>query len=383
MLIRLQVNTERDAQKIPLHKKKIFFSLALLLACAPPTLGEAARLKDVVNIEGVRDNPLTGFGLVVGLNGTGDSGAAFTTQSIKMMLERMGISADDKIKVKNVASVMVTATLPPFARQGGHLDVVLSSLGDAKSLQGGTLILTPMKGADGRIYAVAQGPLSIGGFAAEGNSGSSVQKNHPTVARIAGGAIVEREIPFELNDENNLQISLKNPDFSTANRMVTVINDQMGKPVATARDSGTIQIKVPEEYLGKVVSFVSRLENLQVEQDQPAKIVVNERTGTIVMGENVHVSTVALSHGNLTIKISERPQISQPNSFSGGTTATTPNSRVNATEEEAKLIEMQEGVTLGELVQGLNSVGVTPRDLIAILQAIKASGALQAELEIL
>ncbi len=294
----------------------------------------------------------------------------------------MGISADAAVKVKNVASVMVTATLPPFARQGSNLDVTLSSLGDAQSLQGGTLIMTPLKGADGRIYAVAQGPLSIGGFAAEGG-GAATQKNHPTVGRISGGAIVEREIDFNFNEEHALQLALKNPDFTTASRIVASINDLFGKGLALARDSGTVSVRIPPDYRKQVVSFVSRLEKMQVNPDQPAKIVVNERTGTIVMGDQVRVSTVALAHGGLSIKIKENPNVSQPAPFSDGETVETPDTEIVAEEIDARVIEMEEGVTLGDLVRGLNSVGVTPRDLIAILQAIKAAGALQAELEIL
>ncbi|MBF0461298.1 MAG: flagellar basal body P-ring protein FlgI [Magnetococcales bacterium] len=354
----------------------------VLLLLTLANVGHAARLKDMVDIEGVRGNPLTGFGLVVGLNGTGDSSAAFTTQSLTMMLERMGISTPQGVKVKNIASVMVTATLPPFARQGGRLDVTLSSLGDAKSLQGGTLILTPLKGADGKIYAVAQGAVSIGGFAAEGAS-QSVQKNHPTVALVAGGATIEREVAFELNQEYQLQLSLRNPDFTTVTRVVKSINNLFGEPLATARDSGTVQLTIPPSYQGKVVDFVSRLESLQVDPDQTARVVLNERTGTIVMGENVRVSTVALAHGGLSIKITETPQVSQPNAKSKGETVVTPKTEVDAKEKEGKVLEMESGVTLGELVRGLNSIGVTPRDLIAILQTIKASGALQAELEIL
>ncbi|MEO5331033.1 MAG: flagellar basal body P-ring protein FlgI [Magnetococcus sp. YQC-5] len=388
---------------------------------------EAARLKDVVDIEGVRDNPLTGFGLVVGLNGSGDSSAAFTNQSLKMMLERMGISAEQGIKVKNVASVMVTATLPPFARQGSRLDVTLSSLGDAKSLQGGTLILTPLKGADGRIYAVAQGALAVGGMVA-GGAGASQQKNHPTVGRITGGATVEKEIEFELNREHQLQLSLRNPDFTTATRIVQSINDVFGKPLATARDSGTITLTIPPDYKGRVVPFMSRLESVQVDPDQRARIVVNERTGTIVMGENVRVSTVALAHGNLSIKVKEPMQSKQQvplqdgehpivlkpeatwdkppktnNPQDGDSRYIVPKPEVNwdvdsppwsrraapivppstnAKEKDARVLELEDGVTLGDLVRGLNGVGVTPRDLIAILQAIKAAGALQAELEI-
>ncbi|MBF0294370.1 MAG: flagellar basal body P-ring protein FlgI [Magnetococcales bacterium] len=362
---------------------KLMFAL---MGLAPALLfgvpcAEAARLKDVVDIEGVRDNPLTGFGLVVGLNGTGDSAAAFTNQSLKMMLERMGISADQGIKVKNVASVMVTATLPPFARQGSRLDVTLSSLGDAKSLVGGTLILTPLKGADGRIYAVAQGPLTVGGFAA-GGAGAAQQKNHPTVGRIASGATVEKEVEYDLNREHRVQLALRNPDFTTASRIVQSVNDVFGKPVAAARDSGTIDLIIPPDYHGKVVSFMTRLEGVEVDPDQRARIVVNERSGTIVMGENVRVSTVALAHGNLSIKIKSDPKVSQPNAMSRGETVVTPNTSVDVKEQDAKVIEMQEGITLGDLVRGLNGVGVTPRDLISILQTIKSAGALQADLEI-
>lgn len=355
---------------------------ALLLVLLAST-SQAARLKDVVEIEGVRGNPVTGFGLVVGLNGSGDSSASFTNQSLTMMLERMGISTPQNgVKVKNIASVMVTATLPPFARQGGKLDVTISSLGDAKSLQGGTLILTPLKGPDGKIYAVAQGPVSIGGFAVEG-AAQTVQKNHPTVGRIAGGAVIEREINFEINQEFQLQLALRNPDFTTATRVVKSINNLFGEPLASARDSGTVQLTIPSTYQGKVVDFVSRLENLQVDPDQTAKVVLNERTGTIVMGENVRVSTVALAHGGLSIKITESPQVSQPNARSRGATAVTPKTDIEVKEKDGKVLEMESGVTLGELVRGLNSIGVTPRDLIAIMQSIKASGALQAELEIL
>ncbi|MBF0195528.1 MAG: flagellar basal body P-ring protein FlgI, partial [Magnetococcales bacterium] len=325
-------------QSKPLNMFRIF--VAAIIFCQVG-FSEAARLKDVVNIEGVRDNPLTGFGLVVGLNGTGDSGAAFTNQSLKMMLERMGISAKDSVKVNNVASVMVTGTLPPFARQGSKLDVTLSSLGDSKSLQGGTLIMTPMKGADGKIYAVAQGPLSIGGFAAEGG-GAAVQKNHPTVGRISGGAIVEREIKFNLNKEMTLQLALKNPDFTTASRIVGAINDLFGKGLALAKDSGTVKVRVPPDYAKQVVSFVSRLEKVQVDPDQPAKIVVNERTGTIVMGDNVRVSTVALAHGGLSIKVKEKPQVSQPAPLSEGETVVTPDTEIEAKEIDAKVIEMEE-----------------------------------------
>ncbi|MEG3638549.1 flagellar basal body P-ring protein FlgI [Magnetococcus sp. PR-3] len=355
----------------------VAMGMGAMLSTAP---AEAARLKDIVAIEGVRDNPLNGYGLLVGLNGTGDSSAAFTQQSMQQMLQRMGISMNTLPKVKNVAAVVVTATLPPFARQGNKLDVTLSSLGDAKSLEGGTLVMTPLRAADGRIYAVAQGPVSVGGFSA-GGGGGNVQKNHPTVARISGGATVEREVRFNLARENNLQLSLNNHDFTTANRVVRAINSLFGEPLARATDSGTVKVQVPASYRGRVVEFISRLEAAEVEVDTRARVVVNERTGTIVMGENVRVSTVALSHGSLSIRITDEPQVSQPNALAGGETAVVNQRNVEATEQDARLIEMEEGVTLGDLVKGLNNLGVTPRDLIAILQAIKASGALQADLE--
>ncbi|MEO5327685.1 MAG: flagellar basal body P-ring protein FlgI [Magnetococcus sp. THC-1_WYH] len=363
---------------------RIALSLFFLLLTPMVAIGtaEAARLKDVVDIEGVRDNPLTGFGLVVGLGGTGDSSAVFTNQSLRVMLERLGISMEEAARMANVASVMVTATMPPFARQGSRLDATLSSVGDAKSLQGGTLIMTPLKGADGRVYAVAQGGVVLGGSFA-GGANQTQQKNHTTVARISGGAIIEREIPFALNKENTLQLSLKNPDFTTANRVVGSINELLGGTAASALDSGTIHLTIPAPYQGKLVSLISRMENLQVDPDQPAKVVVNERTGTIVMGENVRVSTVALAHGNLSIKVTENPTVSQPGPLSDGETAVVNNTDIQQTESDARVIQMRQGVTLGDLVRNLNKIGVTPRDLITILQSIKAAGALQAELEIL
>ncbi|MBF0610197.1 MAG: flagellar basal body P-ring protein FlgI [Magnetococcales bacterium] len=366
--------------------KRLWIMVTLMMAMVVPLEGQAARLKDVADVEGVRDNQLIGFGLIAGLNGTGDSAnrSAFTTQSLVMMLERMGISARDSLKqigVKNLASAMVTANLPPFARQGTRLDVTLSSLGDAKSLEGGTLIMTPMKGADGRIYAVAQGPVSIGGIAPSGGGNTAgAQKNHPTVGRISGGAIVEREIEFELNQEQTLQLTLRNPDFTTANRTVGAINSLLGQPLAKARDSGTITLKVPKEYQDRVVEYIARLENLEIESDQSAKIVINERTGTVVMGENVRISTIALSHGNLNIRIRQPEETPKPATqrAAAGQQAQRP-----VQEEIARLMEMDEGVTLADLVNGLNKVGATPKDLIAILQAIKSAGALQAEIEIL
>ncbi|MGN7611757.1 flagellar basal body P-ring protein FlgI [Magnetococcales bacterium HHB-1] len=365
--------------------RPLFFLVlcGLVFGMFQPASVEGARLKDIVNIEGVRDNMLTGFSLVVGLNDSGDSKKGVNPEKVAERLEQMGVPQDLAGESKNVAAVMVTATLPPFARQGSRLDVTISSVGDAKSLQGGILLMTPLKGPDGKVYAAAQGAVSTGSVAAAG-AAQSAAKNHPTVGRIANGAIVEREIPFELNRENRLQLALTNPDFTTASRIVNAINSRLGQSIAHARDSGTVMVTVPPEFRGSVVTFLARMENFPVEADMAARVVVNERTGTIVVGENVRISTVALAHGNLTIKITESSDVSQPEPLSLGQTVVTPKTDVEMKEEKDRsLMEMPSGVTLGELVAGLNRLGVTPRDLITILQTIKASGALQAELEIL
>jgi len=367
---------------------KIFNVLVICLAWAliwPMGQGEAARLKDIASLKGVRVNQLVGYGLVVGLNGTGDgSGTKFTVQSLVNMMERLGIhTLADEVKVSNVAAVMVTADLPPFARVGSKLDVLVSSVGDAKSLQGGTLLLTPLKGADNRVYAMAQGPLIVGGFSSSGKAGGGVQKNHPTVGRIPGGATVEREIPFHFDQMRNLMVSLNEPDFTTALRVSEAINRQLGSPVAYAADAGTVKVKVPDAYANNIVGLVARLEQLQIQPDSKAKIILDERTGTVVMGENVRISSVAIAHGNLSVQIKEKKEVSQPTPFSQGQTVVTDTSEVNVTEEGKKLILMPEGATLGEVVRALNAIGVTPRDLIAVFQAIKAAGALHAELEIL
>ncbi|MEE8302698.1 MAG: flagellar basal body P-ring protein FlgI [Candidatus Tectomicrobia bacterium] len=344
-----------------------------------------ARLKDITNIAGVRDNQLIGYGLIVGLNGTGDgSSTEFTTQTISSMLQAMGITINpNDIKVRNVASVIVTATLPPFARHGGRLDALVSSLGDAKSLQGGTLILTPLRAPDGEIYAVAQGPVSIGGFAASGRAGGGVQKNHPTVGYISGGALVEREVRVNFNNKERLRLMLHNPDFTTSYRLVKTINSHVGETVAQAVDSGTVEVQVPQRYRNNLVEFVSTLENIDVVPDSIAKVVVDERTGTVVIGENVRIATVAIAHGNLSIEIKERQSVSQPPPFSQGQTVVTPDSDVRVQEDQGKLMVIPRGITIRDLVRALNSIGVTPRDLIAIFQAIKAAGALQAKLEIM
>jgi len=356
-------------------------ALALVAAAGP---GGAARLKDIASVKGVRDNQVIGYGLVVGLDGTGDrDNTEFTVQSLSSLLAKMGIGVDvDAIRVRNVAAVMVTATLPPFARTGSRLDTVVSSMGDASSLEGGTLLMTPLFGPDGEIYAIAQGPVSVGGFSAGGGGGSGVQKNHPTVGRLAGGAIVEREVPYGIDDKREFQVALMRPDFTTAERTARAINQRFGDGTARPRDAGTLALQVPEVFGADVVRFLAQVEALEVQPDRAARVVLNERTGTVVMGADVRVSTVAVSHGSLTVTISATNQVSQPGAFSPGQTVVVQNRDVETFEEESRL-NVVEGTSIGDLVRGLNAMGVTPRDLIAILQAIKAAGALSAELEIL
>jgi len=360
--------------------------LAALLVLLPQGPAAAqSRIKDIVDFEGVRENLLVGYGLVVGLNGTGDSltSAVFTKESLIGMLERLGVNArDTRLKTKNVAAVMVTATLPPFARQGTRIDVGISALGDAKNLLGGTLLVTPLLGADGEVYAVGQGNLQVGGFTAQG-AAETVTKGVPTSARIPNGAIVEREIPFELASLKQVRLSLRNPDFTTARRIAAAINDFIGVPTAEPLDPATIGITVPRQYRGNVVSLLTDIEQLQVEPDQAAKIVIDERSGIIVMGNNVRVSTVAVAQGNLTVTISETPQVSQPAPFSRGQTTTVPRTRIGVSEDGKKLALVKEGVSLQQIVDGLNALGIGPRDLIAILQAIKAAGAIQADIEVM
>ena len=366
--------------------------IAAVLACAFfafNSLGtaQAARVKDISTIEGVRENLLTGYGLVIGLNGTGDKkGTQFTTQSLSSMLKKMGITVDPTaMKIKNVAAVMVTAKLPPFSKPGSRINVLVSSLGDSKSLQGGTLLLTPLVAPDQQVYAVAQGPISIGGFIG-GGEGDTVQKNHPTVGRITGGALVEREVPVQLADKEDLAILLHNRDFTTALRLSRAINQGLHlADAATAVDSGTVRLKVPDRYRGRVVELLARIEGLEVVVDLPAKVVVNERTGTIVMGDRVRISDVAVAHGNLTIRVRTEFDVSQPPPFAplGSQTVVVPSEETSITEEDAQITVLQGGTTIGDVVSALNAIGVTPRDLISILQVIKAAGALQAELEIL
>ncbi|MER2520471.1 MAG: flagellar basal body P-ring protein FlgI [Bdellovibrionales bacterium] len=360
-----------------------------LAALAPFSQAEAAsRLKDIVNFEGVRDNMLVGYGLVVGLNGTGDTltNSPFTARSLIGMLERLGINEQgdfSTIKTKNIAAVMVTATLPPFAAQGSRVDVTIGTMGDAKSLQGGMLLVTPLQGADGEVYAVAQGAVSSG-FSAQGASGSSVTRGVPTSGRIANGAIVEREINFRLTDFSTLRLSLRNPDFTTAQRVADVINQRIkGKP-AEASDSATVRLHVPPERRADIVSLMTEIEQLSVQPDQLAKVVIDEQTGIIVIGQDVRIDTVAIAQGNLTIRISEMPQVSQPAPLSTGETVVVPRTSLNVDEgKDNKLAMLSTGVSLQTLVQGLNALGIGPRDMIAILQSVKAAGALQADLELM
>uniref|UniRef100_A0A7C3WNF3 Flagellar P-ring protein n=1 Tax=Desulfobacca acetoxidans TaxID=60893 RepID=A0A7C3WNF3_9BACT len=364
----------------------LFWGLTLLLGLAPPSAPAwGIRLKDIAAFKGVRPNQLIGNGLVVGLNGTGDgTNVDFNTQELANFLMQLGINASrDKLKVKNIAAVAVTAVLPPFARVGSRIDVLVSSLGDAKSLQGGTLLLTPLKGVDGQVYALAQGPVSVGGFTAGGAAGGGVTKNHPTVGRIANGATVEREIPFDLAGKEEFTLSLRDADFTTSQRIVKAINHHLRGSFAHSRDGGTVTIKLPPEYRERAVSLLASLENLEITPDTAAKVVIDERNGTVVMGANVRLSTVAIAHGNLMVQIKERPRVSQPLPFSQGETTVVPDTAVTVKEGENRLMVLPEGVSIGQVVQALNAIGVTPRDLIAILQAIKAAGALQAELEII
>ena len=358
--------------------------VCVLVLCAASS-ADAIRIKDLASFEGVRENQLVGYGLVVGLNGTGDSDQArFQTQSVVNLLERMGITTSiNDIKIKNVAAVMVTANLPPFAKQGNRLDVLVSSLGDAKSIAGGTLIMAPLKGADNQIYAVAQGSVLTNSFAF-GGQGATAQKNHPTAGRVPNGALIERELPNTLAGKSVLNLNLNNSDFTTASRIVAVVNEKFKGPVAVSSDPGSVTLTIPPDYANRAVEFVAALERLEVKPDSAARVVLNERTGTIVMGESVRISTVAITHGNLSLVIKETPLVSQPAPLSKtGETKVVPRTDLKVEEENRRLMVLQEGASIGDVVRALNLLGVTPRDLISILQAVKAAGALQAELSII
>lgn len=363
--------------------------LALLLVPLWPGVPRAqVRVKDVARVQGVRENSLYGYGLVVGLAGSGDKSRSspFTPQAIANMLLRLGVTVPSGVVLdgKNVAAVMVTTKLPPFTKPGSALDVTVSSLGDATSLQGGTLLLTPLQGPDGRIYALAQGPLSVGGFVASGSGGDSVQKNHPTVGRVPAGALVEKEVPMAL-DPSGVNFTLLQPDFTTAVRMAQAINGAGIGEVARATDPSTVAVRVPAAEQGRLMEFIARVETVRLTVDAPARVVINERTGTVIMGAQLRISTVAVSHGSLSIQVKEEKQVSQPQPFApqGSQTVVVPKSDVTVKEEKGQLTVVPEGASIGDVVQALNALGVTPRDLIAILQAIRQAGALMAELEIM
>ena len=350
----------------------------------------ASRVKDLAQLHGVRNNQLMGYGLVTGLNGTGDDmkKSVFTLQAVYNMMTRHGITINpdniNDIKVKNVAAVMVTATLPPFAKSGSTLDIQVSSMGDSKSLAGGTLLMTPLVAPDGNVYAVAQGPLSVGAFS-YGGKAAQVQKNHPTVGNIAGGAIIERSVSVDLGKDGKLVYQLRNADFTTASNMAESINSYFGRDTAFPETSGAVKIAIPEQFKENIVDFIAAVEVLDVDADSTAKVVVNERTGTIVMGKDVRLSTVAVSHGNLSLIIREDQNVSQPNPLTQGQTVIAPRTTANVVEEDGQLVllDMNKGVSIGEIANALNAIGATPRDLIAIFEAIKASGSLHGELIIL
>jgi flagellar P-ring protein precursor FlgI len=382
-LLRFQPSTRWGA--LSMNKTIRFLLGALLATIVASDAFAASRLKDLTDVEGVRENQLIGYGLVVGLNNTGDSlnNSPFTRQSLQAMLERLGVNIRGaQLRTGNVAAVMVTANLRAFSTQGTRLDVVVSALGDAKSLQGGTLLVTPLLGADGNVYAVAQGTVAVAGFQAEGDA-SKIIRGVPTVGRISNGALVEREIDFALNRMTTVRLALRNPDLTTAKRIAGAINDFMGAPVAELIDRSTVALTVPPKYKGNLVSLLTEIEPIVVEPDQPAKVVIDERSGIIVMGRDVRVSTVAVAQGNLTVTITEQPQVSQPNPFTKGRTQVVPRTNIQVQEDGRKFGLVNEGVSLKDLVDGLNALGVGPRDLISILQAIKASGAIQAEIEVM
>lgn len=376
--------------------RKTLFTLitaALLATAASAWAAPLARIKDITNIEGVRDNALVGYGLVVGLAGTGDSanGIPFTRQSLSNMLERLGVNAKDvltQIKTKNVAAVMVTAKLPSLARQGSKIDVTVSSLGDAKSLEGGQLLATPLVGADGETYAVGQGALVVGGFVATAKDGTSITKNQPNVARIAEGATVERETGFELSQlGNQLNYLLREPDFTTAIRIKKAINAAFKEEIARTTDNGLVKVAVPPRYQSELAAIVNKIDNLMVEPASEARVVIDEKTGTVVMGDNVRIAPVAISHANLIIKVAEVAPVSPSLVFNvaGQVVVTQHTSHVSVDDDanHGKFKILDGGASLADLVTGLNALGVKPRDVISILQNIKAAGALQADLVVL
>jgi flagellar P-ring protein FlgI len=354
------------------------------IVCLTGHLAAASRIKDIASFEGVRTNQLVGYGLVVGLNGTGDrSQTFFSTQTLANMLERSGISVNaTQVRVKNIAAVMVTADLPAFVRPGSHVDVTVSSIGDAQSLQGGVLIMTPLFAANNEIYLTAQGQIVLGGYS-EGGSSNRVQSNHPTVGRIPNGGMVEKDVLVDFNGKSSLKLVLYRSDFTTATRAVHAINESLGTTIASAVDGRTIDVQVPASYNQRIVEFMSLVENAKTEVDYPARVVFNEKTGTIIMGKDVKIAEVSIIHGSLSIQVGTTYTVSQPEGFSNGETTVVPEKTISIKEEKGKTVMLREGASVEEVVRALNTIGAGPRDVIAILQAIKAQGALQAELEII
>lgn len=378
---------QQNKIQIPSYTRILIGGLILILSFqfASP-LWAASRIKDLVDFEGIRENQLVGYGLVVGLNGTGDTlnNIPFTKQSLQAMLERLGVNTrSSQVRTANVAAVMVTGNLPPFATQGTRMDITISALGDAKSLQGGVLLVTSLYGADGEVYAVAQGAIAVGGFAAEGQAASLV-RGVPTVGRISNGAIIEREMKFDLSKQRGLKLAIRNPDLTTARRIAITINNFTSVNLATVKDPSTVQLKLPEGYNDNIITLLTEIEQLRVEPDLSAKVVIDEHTGIIVMGKNVQVSTIAIAQGNLTVSITEEPQAEQPQPLTNAPPVILPRTAVNAEDgNNKKLAIVKNSVNLKNLVDGLNALGIGPRDMISILQAIKASGALQAEIEVM
>jgi flagellar P-ring protein precursor FlgI len=364
-------------------RRLAFLLLFLGLSVGLAMPAGAVRLKDIASFGGVRSNDLVGYGLVVGLPGTGDkSSSQFTIQSMANMLENMGVKVDRAaLKPKNVAAVMVTVKMPASARPGSRLDATVSSVGDASSLLGGVLLMTPLKGIDGSIYALCQGPLAVGGFSAGGDAASAT-KNITTVGRIPGGAVIERSVPFSFNEQQDITIQLGVEDFSTAKQVADTLNKAIGGQYAQAQDASSIRLGIPPRYQGDIVTLMASLENLEVTPDSRAKVVVDEKTGTVVLGANVTLAKVAVSHGNLNVVVSEQPQVSQPGAFSPGQTVVTPATELGVREEQRRLVLM-DGASIQELVDGLNAIGATPRDLISILRTMKSAGALHADLEVI
>ena len=359
--------------------RRLLYLFCLLL----PFVAQASRVKDLARIDGQRDNQLVGYGIVVGLAGDGDSNALTTLRSVANILERNGLKIDPTvIKAKNAAAVIITADIAAFIKSGSRIDITVSSMGDAKSLQGGVLLQTPLLGADGRVYAVAQGPISIGGFlgGSGGPGGATVQKNHPTVGIISNGAIVEREIPSSFVQAGRLSFSLHEPDFTSASRMADAINQAFPEAAASARDAATVDLKLPPEYVGRDVSFLADVGAVTVTPDTQARVVINERTGTIVATSSVGLSQVAISHGSLTITIASTVGVSQPGAFSNGTTVTAPTTQTDVKETKGKFIVIPEISSVERLASALNALGVSTREMMSIFQTLKTAGALQAEL---